>query len=52
MHDKLINDEIKIVEISAQISAINFYKKLGYFEEGDHYIEAGNRTYKNEKKLN
>ena len=52
MHDKLINDEIKIVEISAQISAINFYKKFGYFEEGDHYIEAGIEHIKMKKKLN
>ncbi|MEC7270900.1 MAG: GNAT family N-acetyltransferase [Chloroflexota bacterium] len=52
MHDKLINDEIKIVEISAQISAINFYKKLGYFEEGDQYIEAGIEHIKMKKKLN
>ena len=40
IHDKLINDEIKIVEISAQISAINFIK-ISYIEEGNHYIEAG-----------
>jgi predicted GNAT family N-acyltransferase len=52
MHDKLVNDEIKIVEISAQISAINFYKKLGYFEEGDQYIEAGIEHIKMKKKLN
>ena len=52
MHNKLINDEVRIVEISAQISAINFYKKLGYIEEGDKYIEAGIEHIKMKKKLN
>ena len=52
MHDKLINDDVKIVEISAQISAINFYKKLGYIEEGSKYIEAGIEHIKMKKKLN
>ena len=51
IHNKLINDEVRIVEISAQISAINFYKKLGYFEEGDKYIEAGIEHIKMKKKL-
>ena len=51
MHNKLINDEVRIVEISAQISAINFYKKLGYIEEGDKYIEAGIEHIKMKKKL-
>ena len=51
MHNKLINDGVRIVEISAQISAINFYKKLGYFEEGDKYIEAGIDHIKMKKKL-
>ena len=52
MHNKLINDDVRIVEISAQISAINFYKKLGYIEEGDKYIEAGIEHIKMKKKLN
>ena len=51
MHNKLINDEIKTVEISAQMSAINFYKKIGYIEEGNHYIEAGIEHIKMKKKL-
>ena len=52
MHNKLINKKVRIVEISAQISAINFYKKLGYIEEGDKYIEAGIEHIKMKKKLN
>ena len=51
LHSVLIQRNIKQVEISAQIYAINFYKKLGYIEEGDHYIEAGIEHIKMKKSL-
>tara|TARA_B100000575_G_scaffold5940_1_gene4411 strand:- start:877 stop:1317 length:441 start_codon:yes stop_codon:yes gene_type:complete len=49
IHNYLIKNGIKIIEISAQITAINFYKKLGYIEEGVEYIEARIRHIKMKK---
>tara|TARA_S200000501_G_scaffold160487_1_gene151361 strand:+ start:181 stop:624 length:444 start_codon:yes stop_codon:yes gene_type:complete len=51
MHQYLIDLNVSMVEISAQISAIKFYKNLGYFEEGSLYLEAGLEHIKMAKKL-
>jgi predicted GNAT family N-acyltransferase len=41
LHTFLLNRNIKDVSLSSQITAINFYKNLGYIEQGDEYIDAG-----------
>ena len=51
LHYNLVKDEVKVVEISAQTSALKFYKNLGYLEEGPTYLEAGLEHIKMIKKL-
>tara|TARA_S200000501_G_scaffold183059_1_gene172457 strand:+ start:186 stop:629 length:444 start_codon:yes stop_codon:yes gene_type:complete len=51
MHQYLISLNIGIIEISAQTSALKFYKNLGYLEEGSRYLEAGLEHIKMVKKL-
>ena len=41
LHEFIFKKGIEYSELSAQISAIGFYKKLGYIEEGGIYIDAG-----------
>ena len=41
LHEFIYKKGIEYSELSAQISAIGFYKKLGYIEEGGIYIDAG-----------
>jgi len=52
MHNYLKKNDTNIVEISAQITAINFYKNLGYVEEGTQYIEVGINHIKMKKLIN
>ena len=51
IHQYLIGLNIGIIEISAQTSALKFYKNLGYLEEGSRYLEAGLEHIKMKKKL-
>ena len=41
LHEFIKKKGIRYSEISAQISAIGFYRKLGYIEEGSIYMDAG-----------
>ena len=41
LHKYLINKNIKQITLSSQDHAIEFYKKLGYIEQGSEYLEAG-----------
>ena len=47
----LIDLNVGAIEISAQTSALKFYRNLGYFEKGSVYIEAGLEHIKMVKKL-
>jgi predicted GNAT family N-acyltransferase len=51
LHQYLIDLNVGAIEISAQTSALKFYKNLGYFEEGSRYLEAGLEHIKMIKKL-
>jgi predicted GNAT family N-acyltransferase len=51
LHQYLIDLNVGAIEISAQTSALKFYKNLGYFEEGSRYQEAGLEHIKMIKKL-
>ncbi len=41
LHKYLINKSIRKVTLSSQIHVIEFYKKLGYIETGNEYLDAG-----------
>ena len=41
IHDFLKEENIFHVELSAQITAIDFYEKIGYETEGGTYLDAG-----------
>jgi len=41
LHEYLINKNINKITLSSQDHAIEFYKKLGYIELGNEYLEAG-----------
>lgn len=41
LHDEARTRGYRRVEISAQVSAIPFYERLGYMAEGPVYLEAG-----------
>tara|TARA_B110000438_G_C15602482_1_gene558636 strand:- start:11 stop:478 length:468 start_codon:yes stop_codon:yes gene_type:complete len=51
LHQFIIKSGFKYSELSAQISAIGFYSKLGYKEEGKIYMDAGIEHKKMTKKL-
>ena len=51
LHQYLIDLNVGTIEISAQTSALKFYRNLGYFEKGSIYIEAGLEHIKMVKKL-
>ena len=41
IHDFLKEENIFHVELSAQITAMDFYEKIGYETEGGAYLDAG-----------
>ena len=51
LHQYLVDLNIGDIEISAQTSALKFYKNLGYLEEGSRNLEAGLEHIKMKKKL-
>ena len=51
LHQYLIDLNVGTIEISAQTSALKFYRNLGYFEKGSVYTEAGLEHIKMVKKL-
>lgn len=52
---KFIENELNenIIKIRSRVHAVNFYKKLGFVEEGEEYLESGlphiNMVYKSKK---